>query len=173
LAPEVFCQAVTAAYGASLVLFVIELRHLGTARTGAYYSIGPFFGAVLSIALLLTEFREAARLSPGTPLMTAWLAAAYARSGNRPEALKLLASLSVQAQHEYVSPYYRAIRGKRDGLFVLERGYRVQSSGSPSRQIARPQCDRRQNHSCYCQGRWVTRLQPEQQRARRACGSEG
>ena len=40
------------AYGVSLVLFVIGLRHLGTARTGAYYSVAPFFGAVLSIAFL-------------------------------------------------------------------------------------------------------------------------
>jgi drug/metabolite transporter (DMT)-like permease len=40
------------AYGASLVLFVIGLRHLGTARTGAYYSVAPFFGAILSIAFL-------------------------------------------------------------------------------------------------------------------------
>jgi hypothetical protein len=41
-----------ASYGASLVLFVIGLRHLGTARTGAYFSIAPFFGAVLAILLL-------------------------------------------------------------------------------------------------------------------------
>jgi drug/metabolite transporter (DMT)-like permease len=40
------------AYGASLVLFVVGLRHLGTARTGAYYSLAPFFGAVLSITFL-------------------------------------------------------------------------------------------------------------------------
>lgn len=37
------------AYGVSLVLFVIGLRHLGTARTGAYFSIAPFFGAVLAV----------------------------------------------------------------------------------------------------------------------------
>lgn len=41
-----------ASYGASLTLFVIGLRHLGTARTGAYFSVGPFFGAVLAIVLL-------------------------------------------------------------------------------------------------------------------------
>jgi len=41
-----------ASYGASLTLFVIGLRHLGTARTGAYFSVAPFFGAVLAIALL-------------------------------------------------------------------------------------------------------------------------
>lgn len=41
-----------ASYGASLTLFVIGLRHLGTARTGAYFSVAPFFGAVLAIVLL-------------------------------------------------------------------------------------------------------------------------
>jgi drug/metabolite transporter (DMT)-like permease len=40
------------AYGISLVLFVVGLRHLGTARTSAYYSVAPFFGAVLAIILL-------------------------------------------------------------------------------------------------------------------------
>jgi drug/metabolite transporter (DMT)-like permease len=38
-------------YGVSLVLFVLALRHLGTARTGAYFSIAPFIGAVVSIPL--------------------------------------------------------------------------------------------------------------------------
>lgn len=41
------------AYGVSLALFVVALRHLGSARTGAYFSIAPFFGALL--ALLLGE----------------------------------------------------------------------------------------------------------------------
>ncbi|CNF09928.1 cobalt-nickel resistance (export) protein [Yersinia bercovieri] len=39
------------AYGVSLALFVIGLRHLGTARTGAYFSIAPFLGAVLAIIM--------------------------------------------------------------------------------------------------------------------------
>jgi drug/metabolite transporter (DMT)-like permease len=39
-------------YGLSLVLFVLALRHLGTARTGAYFSAAPFVGAVVSILLL-------------------------------------------------------------------------------------------------------------------------
>jgi drug/metabolite transporter (DMT)-like permease len=41
-----------ASYGASLALFVIGLRELGTARTGAYFSVAPFFGALLAIVLL-------------------------------------------------------------------------------------------------------------------------
>ena len=38
-------------YGVSLVLFVLGLRHLGAARTGAYFSTAPFIGAVLGIPL--------------------------------------------------------------------------------------------------------------------------
>ncbi|MBA3773322.1 MAG: DMT family transporter [Ramlibacter sp.] len=41
-----------ACYGASLVLFIVGLRELGTARTGAYFSVAPFFGALLAIGLL-------------------------------------------------------------------------------------------------------------------------
>ena len=36
-------------YGVSLVLFVLALRHLGTARAGAYFSVAPFFGAALAL----------------------------------------------------------------------------------------------------------------------------
>ncbi len=39
------------AYGISLVLFIVGMRHVGTARAGAYFSIAPFFGAVLALAL--------------------------------------------------------------------------------------------------------------------------
>lgn len=39
------------AYGVSLALFVVGLRHLGTARTGAYFSVAPFFGAVLAVLM--------------------------------------------------------------------------------------------------------------------------
>jgi hypothetical protein len=38
--------------GVSLALFVLGLRHLGTARTGAYFSLAPFIGALLSLTLL-------------------------------------------------------------------------------------------------------------------------
>lgn len=37
------------AYGVSLVLFVVGMRHLGTARTGAYFSVAPFFGAIIAL----------------------------------------------------------------------------------------------------------------------------
>jgi ABC-type Zn2+ transport system substrate-binding protein/surface adhesin len=52
-------------YGASLVLYVLALRHLGAARTAAHFGTAPFFGAGLAVAFL------------GEPL-TGALAAAFA-----------------------------------------------------------------------------------------------
>src|SRR5437667_8942447 len=39
-------------YGVSLALFVVSLRYLGAARTGAYFSTAPFLGAVTDIIAL-------------------------------------------------------------------------------------------------------------------------
>jgi drug/metabolite transporter (DMT)-like permease len=36
-------------YGLSLVLFILALRGLGTARTGAYFSLAPFIGAGVAV----------------------------------------------------------------------------------------------------------------------------
>lgn len=51
--PEIMAAGVVGflGYGISLVLFVLALRHLGSARTGAYFSSSPFIGAVLAIGL--------------------------------------------------------------------------------------------------------------------------
>ncbi|MDR6635541.1 drug/metabolite transporter (DMT)-like permease [Phyllobacterium sp. 1468] len=38
--------------GVSLVMFMLGLRHLGTARTGAYFSLAPFIGAILAVVFL-------------------------------------------------------------------------------------------------------------------------
>lgn len=37
--------------GVSLVMFMLALRHLGTARTGAYFSLAPFIGALVSLVV--------------------------------------------------------------------------------------------------------------------------
>lgn len=39
-------------YGVSLALFVVALRGLGAARTGAYFSTAPFVGVAISLAVL-------------------------------------------------------------------------------------------------------------------------
>ena len=54
-----------AGYGLSLALFVVALRSLGTARTGAYFSVAPLFGVLIAFALW-----------PQVPAWTFWVAAA-------------------------------------------------------------------------------------------------
>lgn len=59
--------------GVSLVLFMLALRHLGAARTGAYFSLAPFIGALIAVALLgepVTDQLVAAGLLMGAGL---WL----------------------------------------------------------------------------------------------------
>jgi multidrug transporter EmrE-like cation transporter len=60
-------------YGVSLTLFVLALRHLGTARTGAYFSVAPFVGAAVS--LVIFHERPAALFLTGAVLMAlgVWL----------------------------------------------------------------------------------------------------
>jgi drug/metabolite transporter (DMT)-like permease len=51
-APSLLASAALVGFlgiGVSLVLFMLGLRHLGTARTGAYFSVAPFVGAVASL----------------------------------------------------------------------------------------------------------------------------
>ena len=57
-------------YGVSLVLFIMALRDLGTARTSAYFSIAPFFGAALALLVLGEQ-----------PATVFWIAAALMASG--------------------------------------------------------------------------------------------
>lgn len=60
-------------YGASLALFVLALRKIGTARTGAYFSVAPFVGALLALVIIrepiTTQFLAAAALM----LLGIWL----------------------------------------------------------------------------------------------------
>lgn len=57
-------------YGLSLTLFVVGLRTLGTARTGAYFSVAPLFGVVISFALW-----------PQSPSLLFWASAALMALG--------------------------------------------------------------------------------------------
>ena len=60
-------------YGLSLVLFVRSLRELGAARTGAYFAVAPFIGAVVAVVVL--GERPTVALGAGGALMLAgvWL----------------------------------------------------------------------------------------------------
>ncbi len=51
-------------------MFVLALRHLGTARTGAYFSAAPFVGAAISLTML-----------GDSPAVIFWIAAALMGAG--------------------------------------------------------------------------------------------
>jgi drug/metabolite transporter (DMT)-like permease len=61
------------AYGVSLTLYVVGLRHLGTARAGAYFSVAPFFGAALALALLAEPITPRLLLAAAAMGLGVWL----------------------------------------------------------------------------------------------------
>jgi drug/metabolite transporter (DMT)-like permease len=60
-------------YGLGLVLFIIALRHLGTARTGAYYGTAPFIGALGATVLLATPLTPTLAIAGLLMAFGAWL----------------------------------------------------------------------------------------------------
>lgn len=60
-------------YGISLVLFVLALRSLGSARTGAYFSTAPFIGAALAIMLFHESATPAFYLAGALMAIGVWL----------------------------------------------------------------------------------------------------
>ncbi len=61
------------AIGASLTLFMLALRHLGAARTSAYYSLAPFIGAILAMPLLGERPQVGALVGGGLMAIGVWL----------------------------------------------------------------------------------------------------
>lgn len=62
-----------AGHGVSLVLFVLALRGLGAARTGAYFSTAPFIGAAVSLILLGEPAPPAFWAAAGLMALGVWL----------------------------------------------------------------------------------------------------
>jgi drug/metabolite transporter (DMT)-like permease len=60
-------------YGVSLTCFVLALRHLGTARTGAYFSLAPFVGAGLSLLIFREGFSLAFLAAAALMGLGVWL----------------------------------------------------------------------------------------------------
>lgn len=60
-------------YGVSLALYVLALRHLGAARTAAYFSLAPFIGALLALGLLGEPLTTRLLLGGGLMAIGVWL----------------------------------------------------------------------------------------------------
>jgi len=62
-----------AGYGISLTLFVVALRDLGTARTSAYFSVAPFFGALLALVIQHDPLSSSLIIAAGLMGWGVWL----------------------------------------------------------------------------------------------------
>ena len=60
-------------YGVSLALFVLALRHLGTARTGAYFSVAPFLGSIVAVVALGEPMTAQLAVAGGLMALGVWL----------------------------------------------------------------------------------------------------
>jgi len=60
-------------YGISLVFFVLALRGLGTARTGAYFSTAPFIGSAVSLLILGETATTAFWIASALMALGVWL----------------------------------------------------------------------------------------------------
>lgn len=60
-------------YGVSLICFILALRRLGTARTGAYFSTAPFVGAALGVAAFHEPVTLWLALAAGLMGLGVWL----------------------------------------------------------------------------------------------------
>jgi hypothetical protein len=60
-------------YGVSLVLYVLALRQLGAARTGAYFSTAPLLGGVIAVAALGDPVAPALLMAGGLMALGLWL----------------------------------------------------------------------------------------------------
>jgi drug/metabolite transporter (DMT)-like permease len=60
-------------YGMSLVLFILSLRHLGTARASAYFSAAPFVGSALAVILYGEPATGSLYLAAGLMAAGIWL----------------------------------------------------------------------------------------------------
>ena len=60
-------------YGVSLALFIVALRHLGTARTGAYFSTAPFLGSAAAVIALSEPITAQLAIAGGLMAVGVWL----------------------------------------------------------------------------------------------------
>jgi TolB-like protein/DNA-binding winged helix-turn-helix (wHTH) protein/tetratricopeptide (TPR) repeat protein len=99
----------------------------------AYYVLGSVYEVQGQYANATAQFQLAERLSDGSPKMLAALAEAYALSGHRQDAERVLSTIEETAKSKYVSPFslatvYAGLGDKRRALDFLEKAVTEHSS---------------------------------------------
>ncbi len=89
-------------YGLSLALYVAALRHLGAARTGAYFALAPFIGAVLALLILAEPLSGRLLAAGGLMAVGLWLHLA-----ERHEHEHVHEPLKHEHRHTHDDPHHR------------------------------------------------------------------
>ena len=105
---------------------------LGTLEMGenywSHYYLGQAYEQISRYEEAIGEFKKAIPLSKGNPESTAALGHAYAVSGQKGEALKVLEELKEYSKHQYVSPdnqalIYTGLGEKNEAFEQLQKAY--------------------------------------------------
>ena len=101
-----------------------------------YYFVGVAYEGSGRLLEAIPEYQKAVELSGGDTDPTAALAHAYAASGRRPDAEKILSDLLRQSKTNYVSPYmiatiYAGLGDKDRAFEFLERAHQERSPDIP------------------------------------------
>jgi tetratricopeptide (TPR) repeat protein len=99
-----------------------------------YLILGQAYEQKGDYAHAIAAYRKGAEMSKYSPPMGAALARAYALTGNKVAAEKLLEQILVVARKQYVSPYYPALvyaglGRNEEALDYLEKGFEDHSNG--------------------------------------------
>jgi len=102
----------------------------------AYYWLGVGYEGSGQAREAIPEYQKAVELSQGDSDLTAALAHAYAATGRRAEAQKILQEWLRQSESKYVSPYmigtvYASLGDKEKAFEYLEKAYQEKSSDLP------------------------------------------
>jgi len=101
-----------------------------------HYFVGVGYEGLGQQLEAISEYQKAVELSHGDTDPTAALAHAYAASGRRPDAEKILSDLLRRSKTNYVSPYmiatiYAGLDDKERAFEFLEKAYQERSSDIP------------------------------------------
>jgi TolB-like protein/DNA-binding winged helix-turn-helix (wHTH) protein/Tfp pilus assembly protein PilF len=119
---------------------LIEVDRTFVARASnswlAHYWVGVGYEGLGQAREAIPEYRKAAEQSQGDSDPTAALAHAYATTGRKAEALKILRDWQHQSETSYVSPYmiatvYAGLGDKDKAFEFLEKAYRERSPDLP------------------------------------------
>ena len=131
-----------ACYGASLVLFVLALRHIGAARTGASFSIAPFIATAASLIVFRERPTVAFTVAAVLMAIGVWLLVTDSSSDPRDPAQ----DLSDDSRGEIASGWLR-VSARRRGRLTRFAEARVYGSQRPRTRIVTRIVRKRPDHS--------------------------